>query len=377
MSSLPAPFLQPDTLFVPVADPNPERLNAHPDFRVLKEASDNARRVERSIEVAPADQHDGLRSEAADEWGKLIDQAPDFIRATAKHMRVAVWTTEALVRNYGFEGLAAGLRLLAGLVRERWDQIVPLPDEEDLAGYEGDAREQEINDFKLKWMASLFAVSNGESMLSMPIKRVPLAQRDSGPAAYWEVAAGSLNEADMQALVTATDKDYVSALHGEVIDALEALSVLQEAVSSCPGRGFSIEETELLLRRIKELLEAARPDLASDTGEAAIGGDGPSADKPGSTTPTGGPAPVAVAAGASRSDILAQVLIAAEALEKLEPAGFTAPALREVVRKARLSPDQLVAELIPDDATRQDFLLRAGFALPKEDAETPSGEADW
>ncbi|MEO1043609.1 MAG: type VI secretion system ImpA family N-terminal domain-containing protein [Pseudomonadota bacterium] len=377
MSSLPAPFLQPDALFVPVADPNPERLNAHPDFRVLKEASDNARRIERSIEAAPTDQHDSLRSEAGDEWGKLIDNAPDFLRATAKHMRVAVWTTEALVRNYGFEGLAAGFNLLAGLVRERWDQIVPLPDDEDLAGYEGDAREQEISDFKLKWMASLFAVSNGENMLSMPIKRVPLAQRDSGTAAYWEVAAGTLNEADMQALVTATDKDYVAALHAEVGDALEALSGLQEAVANCPGRGFSIEETELLLRRIKELVESARPDLASPGGEPSLDGEPSSPSAPGPAAVAGGPAPVAVAAGASRSDILAQILTAAEALEKLEPAGFTAPALREVVRKARLSPVNLVAELIPDDATRQDFLLRAGLALPKDDAETPSDEANW
>ncbi|MEO1658102.1 MAG: type VI secretion system ImpA family N-terminal domain-containing protein [Pseudomonadota bacterium] len=374
MSSLPAPFLQPETLFVPLADPNPDRLNAHPDFRVLKEASDNARRIERSVEMAPADEQEGLRSQAADEWSKLIDSAPGFLTSTAKHMRVAVWTTEALVRNYGFEGLAAGFKLMAGLLTERWDQIVPLPDDEDLAGYEGDAREQEINDFKLKWAASLFSVSNGETMLSLPISRIPLAQRDTGPAAYWEVAAGSLGEADMQALVAATDKEYVAALHGELVDALEALSGLNDAVSSCPGRGFSVEETDLLLRRIKELLEGARPDLAGDASiaEAPVADTAPTAAAPAATAP----APQE-ATGASRADILAQVIMAAEALEKLEPNGFTAPALREVVRKARLAPAELVAELIPDPTTRQDFLLRAGMTLPKEGAEPPAEDASW
>ncbi|MEM0929264.1 MAG: type VI secretion system ImpA family N-terminal domain-containing protein [Pseudomonadota bacterium] len=376
MSSLPAPFLQPETLFVPVADPNPDRLNAHPDFRVLKEASDNARRIERSVEMAPADEQEGLRSQAGDEWGKLIENAPGFLTSTAKHMRVAVWTTEALVRSYGFEGLAAGFKLITGLLKERWDQIVPLPDDEDLAGYEGDAREQEINDFKLKWVASLFSVSNGETMLSLPINRIPLAQRDTGPAAYWEVAAGTLAEADMQALVAATDKDYVDALHGEVADALEALAALNDAVSSSPGRGFSVEETDLALRRIKELIEGARPDLA---GDAASAGDAPAAE-PGAgaaPAPVGAQAAPQVTAGASRADILAQVLMAAEALEKLEPNGFTAPALREVVRKAKLAPAELVAELIPDPTTRMDFLLRAGLTLPKEGAEPPAEDASW
>ncbi len=377
MSSLPAPFLQTEPLFVPLADPFPDRLNAHPDFRVLKEASDNARRMERSVEMAPADEQETLRSQAADEWGKLIENAPGFLTSTAKHMRVAVWTTEALVRNYGFEGLAAGFNVLAGLLKERWDQIVPLPDDDDLAGYEGDAREQEINDFKLKWVASLFAASNGETMLSLPISRIPLAQRDTGPAAYWEVSAGSLGEADMQALVAATDKDYVTALHGEVGDALTALSALSDAVAACPGRGFSVEETDLLLRRIKELLEGARPDLAGSSEAPAAEAEAvPSGAAPAASTAAPAAAPQ-VTAGASRGDILAQVLMAAEALEKLEPNGFTAPALREVVRKAKLSPAELVAELIPDPTTRMDFLLRAGLTLPKDGAQPPADDASW
>ena len=373
MSSLPAPFLQTEPLFVPLADPFPDRLNAHPDFRVLKEASDNARRIERSVEMAPADEQEALRSQAADEWGKLIEHAPGFLTSTAKHMRVAVWTTEALVRIYGFEGLAAGFNVLAGLLKERWDQIVPLPDDDDLAGYEGDAREKEINDFKLKWVASLFAASNGETMLSLPISRIPLAQKDTGPAAYLEVTAGTLGEADMQALLAATDKDYVAALYGEIGDALTALAALNDAVAACPGRGFSVEETDLLLRRIKELIEGARPDLGGSS-EAPAAEAAPSSGAPAAAAAVAAPQ---MTAGASRGDILAQVLMAAEALEKLEPNGFTAPALREVVRKAKLSPVELVAELIPDPTTRMDFLLRAGLSLPKDGAEPPADNASW
>ena len=57
-----------------------------------------------------------------------------------KDLEIAAWLTEALLRDGGLAGLAAGVGLMAGLVEAFWDELYPLPDEEGMATSPGPRR---------------------------------------------------------------------------------------------------------------------------------------------------------------------------------------------------------------------------------------------
>ena len=69
-----------------------------------------------------------------------------------------------------------------------------------------------------------------------------------------------------------------------------------------------------------------------------------------------------------REEALATILGVAQFFEASEPQSLVARGLRDVVRRARMPIDQLLAELLPEADQRVLFLQRAGVKL---DLPTP------
>lgn len=65
-------------------------------------------------------------------WPFVISECEKLLRESTKDLRLAVWLTDALASQRGFEGLADGYRLLTGLCQHHWNELHPLPDGGDI-----------------------------------------------------------------------------------------------------------------------------------------------------------------------------------------------------------------------------------------------------
>jgi len=65
------------------------------------------------------------------DWGFVVDNCARLIETQSKDLRLAVWLSEANAKVRHFRGLGDGYLLLAGLSDRYWDQLYPVPDDDD------------------------------------------------------------------------------------------------------------------------------------------------------------------------------------------------------------------------------------------------------
>ncbi len=66
------------------------------------------------------------------DWRQVIKTCSEAIMEKSKDLQIAVWLTEALLNQYGFQGLAFGLRLLTRLTTGFWETLYPRIENGDL-----------------------------------------------------------------------------------------------------------------------------------------------------------------------------------------------------------------------------------------------------
>jgi type VI secretion system protein ImpA len=106
---------------IPGASPAGADLRYESVYQEIKEA----RRVEDTLAAG-----EGEPKQA--DWERVRDLSVEALTATSKDLQIAAWFTEALLRTEGFQGFAAGLKVLTGLLGEYWDTVYPVPEEGDL-----------------------------------------------------------------------------------------------------------------------------------------------------------------------------------------------------------------------------------------------------
>lgn len=113
------PFLTP----ISGANPSGENLFYTEVYDLIKEA----KRSDDLLEKGEW-QTDLKRSD----WRRVIEICSAAIKEKSKDLQIAVWLTEALLRQHGFSGLSFGLRLLAGLTSGFWETLYPQMENGDL-----------------------------------------------------------------------------------------------------------------------------------------------------------------------------------------------------------------------------------------------------
>ncbi|MES2129784.1 MAG: type VI secretion system ImpA family N-terminal domain-containing protein [Pseudomonadota bacterium] len=63
------------------------------------------------------------------DWDFVAARCAALIETRSKDLRLAVWLADAAARTRGLRALGDALLVLAGLVRQWWDQLHPLPDD--------------------------------------------------------------------------------------------------------------------------------------------------------------------------------------------------------------------------------------------------------
>ena len=329
-------------------------------FYLLKDLRADARGAER--EAAGASDSDTPVIEAgARKWAELSTLAQSLLETQTKDLEIAAWLTEALARLDGFPGLATGLDLVLRLMRSFWlEGIYPSEDEDGV-------------ETRIAPIAGLLGLS-GASALVQPIKLIPLSDRDRD-VALWSLEAAQApiqgaDDAEARERATARRSErmdqvrqavqrsspaFLRQTHTAVGAALANVQALVEEVDRVAGTGpFGSQVTEPLKAILGFYEDLVGHLFSTDT--RAAGGEEDQAPAAGSVASLAqGPGRIA-----GREEAYDAILRIADHLALAEPQSLVARSLREVVRRARLPLDELLAELLPDDEQRQLYLLRAG-----------------
>src|SRR3954469_13314789 len=102
----------------PIPGPNPAGIDLRYDplYDKIKEARH---------EDDDAPQGDWQRARKTADFGLVTKLAGDALATRSKDLQLAAWLTEAQLRREGFAGLRDGLELLAGLLRDFWNELYP------------------------------------------------------------------------------------------------------------------------------------------------------------------------------------------------------------------------------------------------------------
>ena len=341
----------------------------------LKDHRAAARIAEREASHGDADT-EPLRA-GVNDWAELADAAVALLGTRAKDLEIAAWLTEAMLRTGGVGGLADGFALMAGLIDRYWAHgLWPAADED------GD-------ETRLTALFGLFG-RGGTGTLLQPLKLIALSDRAGTPVTLWsaELAAApapprSADE-DLQAKVDErrqaaidaitggigrSSKPFLIALRSDLVRAAAALETLMQTIDRVSDVGrFGSQVGEPIAAALRLLDDYAGAVFVQDAASAAE--EGGAADPTGSASADDASDGRGVGRSPrTRDDALGQILALADFFDIREPQAFVGPALRDVVRRARMPLESLLLELLPDTAARTIFLQRAGIRLAASEVD--------
>ena len=262
-------------------------------------------------------------------------------------------------------------RSLAGLVETYWDDgLYPAEDEDGV-----EAR-----------LTPLFGLFGREEpgTLIQPIKLLPLADRSDQRVALWTIEAIRAQSvrhddpdtreelvakrqqriAQLDAAVAGASAGFIADTLDAIERALAAMDRLMAAIDARTPYGRFGSQVAAPLAAIADILRRHRVSPASETVSDAESDDlaaqHPVDAPPRAAAPDRNPA--------DRQGALATLIDIAGFFDKTEPQSFIGHSLRDLVRRANLPLDDLLAELLPDRDQRSMFLLRAGVR-----ADAPGG----
>ncbi len=319
----------------------------------IKDARAGAREAERleTRETAGSPEGTRLRAEARRWWTVVAEGVPELL-SLSRDIDLLGWYCEAQLRLEGLPGLRDAFALTHDCVTHFWDKGLH-PQESD----EGPGER----------IASLVAL-NGEEQpgaLIRPLRMTALAfDSEDQPVGLWQAqSAGTraLFETSVRAAAI-TDVRVTYQAAQEALDSYERLGKFLRGHVGIDGFpiGFIKATLEEIIASLVGVFPAGALDpvveVAEDAGAVVIGSDGVAVR----TAP-------AAATGEinNREDAIKAILKVADFFDKADPHSMIGQSLRDAARRARLSWQDYLEELIPNSDARKEFLVRAGI-LTKE-----------
>lgn len=357
-----------DALLAPVSEAAPTGVDLRDDaspqsvYYRLKDLRSAARAAERRADS-------GDEAGAAAEWRQVIDLSQQALTKQSKDLEIAAWLVEGLVRTHGFGGLRDGFELLDALIETFSDKLHSLHDEEGIATF-------------VAPLAGLNGIE-AEGTLIQPIRKVRMTTGDVGSFAAYHfaqgadlmkltdpaardrrIAAGVPTIEKFEEALRKSPKDFLRALLDNLRGSLAALDALSTRLTAAYGndapptsriKGTIEEVYDIVHPRTRDMFPP-EPTAAEANGSGAPAAEGAHAANGAGFTP---------GAIASREEALRALSKISEFFKATEPHSTIAFTLDDVVRRARMTLPELLAELLPDAAARRTFLTSAGIRPPE------------
>ena len=294
------------------------------------------------------------------QWPRIKELAEDILSHQSKDLQVAAWYIEAMTRLKGFEGLAAGLQVMDGLVNDFWEFCYPSFDPEDLDERAG----------KIEWL---------NKQMPLVIREIPLTDRASGSYCWlkWEesraidnlglkdsaareraIAGGKLTGEVFDKAVQASGRTYYEKLYARIQEAVLAGTTLEQRIDQRFGSDApSLKDLRQALQSCDELVSKLLTRLG--------GGAAPVVDSPanagrrpqagsGSTSPAAlAPAAARMNGGliVNRSDAIDALREAASYFRHHEPHSPVALLAERAANWAEMPLEQWLSTVIKDQST--------------------------
>jgi type VI secretion system protein ImpA len=116
-----------ETLLAPIspAQPAGADLSFSSDFDAIAQA--------RRFDDPSLEQGEWVTELKEADWAFVVKRCATLLGEKSKDLRVAVWMAEAAAKQHRMQGLGESFRLLAGLIREYWNNgLYPEPDGDDM-----------------------------------------------------------------------------------------------------------------------------------------------------------------------------------------------------------------------------------------------------
>ena len=366
-------------LLAPIAGENPAGRPLRADFsptslyQAIKGARSTARAGERN--AAWSDESDTQDADHRAHWKRLLELAPKAIAEESKDFEIAAWLSEALIREHGYAGLRDGFRLMRELAETFWDNLYPLPDEEGLstrtaplAGLNGEESDGVI----LAPIAGVPVTAAGSCRaltLADHRRAVDLDRLSDPDKRAQRIEQGTVTLPTFEKAVLETPPEFYRGL----IEDMEAcsqefqkLSAVMEEKCGKDENGHSLAPPSSAIR---EALETSRSELRSIARHVFIAEDGaaPAADSGGAAmVASNGQSPTFASVVRTREDAFRALLQVADYFKRAEPHSPVAYALEQAVRWGRMPLPELLAELIPEQAAREQIFKLVGIKPPEQ-----------
>ena len=311
------------------------------------------------------------------DWNAVETLCVAALTIRTKDLQIAAWLTEAWLHLHGFNGLAAGARLMSSLCDAFWEDLYP-------------ALEPDSCEYRVAPVAWL-------NRLNLALQSLPLTRGTSDePMAYgwrhWEESlrlakisvkdpqaavkaekSGAVTQAKFLVAMSLTPATWYASLDAELTAAIHAVRVLDVTVTERCGerQAPSLAPLRDLLLAIQALVTRVLRERI-DKGElsAAVAAPEPPVEEPMSeqTTPThavpAAAAGVVAGAIASRADAYRAMTEAAEFLMRTEPHSPVPYLVRRAISWGNMSLVELLDELLQKNADVNTIYALLGMKRP-------------
>lgn len=366
LDALKTPLGEDDEAAGPDPDDAPDAVQD--TIRAIRGIASEALELERTNPAVAGLNEDkaSLMRKARDKWQEVVKQGLPFLAQSAKDLQVCANVTRGLARLEGPAGLVQGLEIFQIILETFWDTCWPRPD--------GDDWEERVE--------FLLQVTSEDDDLVRALRRWPLTPSNENHTleAYEKDQSLHGEMAGAAGVAAAYGQDLADAAH-RATELLEALTVkiregtdYNEELDTALLRSQVVEPLARTVRVLYQTTDAAPQDgspvedAAADTGTPSASLAAPAAGFGPGTVAASGAAPAALSL--TREDCLVILQRIGDFFVRTEPQAPLGSQLHDLVRRARLSFDELLTESIPDYDTRSDVYLRMGVKPPPE----PEGE---
>ena len=326
-------------------------------YRRIRDARNEAREEERQADI-----NGESAAGASHLWRDVWENGQEYLRSCAKDLEIVAYMIEASIRLDGFGGLAQSLKLTTELLNSFWGELLPTPDDEGVAT-------------TLRPITRL----NGD-VISYPLMRVAMTEDTSiGAMVVWQygqarqlatlspqeqetrISSGAITLEKFNRAVAETKDPFFRSLSIQIQEARAALIQLGKTLEERAGDAEapnlsrfqkSIDDADAVLQQV-----AGNRLGPKDAGTTAQGVAGQT-----SSGDAGGGGSLS-----SRSNALDLLETVAQWFEKHEPQSILPSEIRKAIRRGKMSPQELYADLIVDSDVRRQLYKDVGIVVPEND----------